>query len=28
MCFRHNYRTSRLGRVITHEHLILLFNNR
>jgi hypothetical protein len=28
MCFRHRYRTSRSGGVITHEHLILLFSNR
>jgi hypothetical protein len=28
MSFRHNYRTSRQGRMVAHEHLILLFNNR
>jgi hypothetical protein len=28
MCFRHRHRTSGLGRMVAHEHLILLFGNR
>jgi hypothetical protein len=27
MCFKHSYRTSRLSRMIAHEHLILLFSD-
>jgi hypothetical protein len=28
MCFRHNHSTSGPGRMVAHEHLILLFGNR
>jgi hypothetical protein len=28
MCFRHSHRTSGPGRMVAHEHLILLFGNR